>query len=183
MKRIRLRKNKTENPEAEKPRRRKRRLRKERLQEELDRRKQQAEELIKDESKLELFLQKLEAKLKTIPTVGGELGSIPLMLSLLRSYLAKEYTKVPTASLATIIGALIYFVAPFDIVPDLLVGLGFVDDAAIIGLCLSSVISDLDEYEQWRKTTGRLKVEMPEVEGSALTNFVKGKLVKKIAKK
>ena len=105
------------------------------------------------------------------------------MLSLLRSYLAKEYTKVPTASLATIIGALIYFVAPFDIVPDLLVGLGFVDDAAIIGLCLSSVISDLDEYEQWRKTTGRLKVEMPEVEGSALTNIIKGKLVKKLTKK
>ncbi len=188
MKKLRLRKNKEENPEPEqsgrgKKRLSRKRLRREKLEAALDKRKQQAAELIKDESKLELFLQKLEAKLKTIPTVGSELGSIPLMLSLIRSYLAKEYTKVPAASLAIIVAALIYFVAPFDIVPDILVGLGFVDDAAIIGLCLSSVFSDFDAYEQWRKENGRLRVDIPEVEGSALTNIVKGKLLKKITKK
>ncbi|MBR5926262.1 MAG: DUF1232 domain-containing protein [Firmicutes bacterium] len=183
MKKLRLRKTKTENPEPKKAKHRRAKLSKARLQEALDRRKQQAAELIKDEGKLEEFLQKLEAKLKTLPTVGNELGSIPLMISLLRSYIAKEYTKVPATSIVTIVGALIYFAAPFDIVPDILLGLGFVDDAAIIGLCLSSVFKDLDEYEKWRKEQGKLKVEIPEVEGSALTNMIKGRLVKKLTKK
>ena len=37
------------------------------------------------------------------------------------------------ADKAVIIGALGYFICPLDIVPDLMIGTGFLDDAAVLG--------------------------------------------------
>ena len=60
----------------------------------------QAEEIIKNPQKLEELLQQLEAKLKDVPKAGDALSRIPLMISMVRSYITKEYTEIsPTISL------------------------------------------------------------------------------------
>ena len=76
-------------------------------------------------------------------------------MSLIRSYVKKEYTDIPIGSILAIISALIYFVSPIDIVPDFIPGVGYVDDALVIAACLKLVESDVQEYIKWRKANGK----------------------------
>ena len=110
-----------------------------------------AEILLHDENKLEIFLQKIENKLTIVPIVGNALSYIPVMISMIRSYVRKEYTEIPIGSILSMISALIYFVSPVDIIPDFLPVVGYLDDAAVVAACIKLVKSDIDDYKQWRK--------------------------------
>ena len=110
-----------------------------------------AEILLHDENKLEIFLQKIENKLTIVPIVGNALSYIPVMISMIRSYVRKEYTEIPIGSIISMISALIYFVSPVDIIPDFLPVVGYLDDAAVVAACIKLVKSDIDDYKQWRK--------------------------------
>ena len=110
-----------------------------------------AEILLHDENKLEIFLQKIENKLTIVPIVGNALSYIPVMISMIRSYVRKEYTEIPIGSIISMISALIYFVSPVDIISDFLPVVGQLDDAAVVAACIKLVKSDIDDYKQWRK--------------------------------
>lgn len=110
-----------------------------------------AEILLHDENKLEIFLQKIENKLTIVPIVGNALSYIPVMISMIRSYVRKEYTEIPIGSIISMISALIYFVSPVDIIPDFLPVVGYLDDAVVVDACIKLVKSDIDDYKQWRK--------------------------------
>lgn len=114
-----------------------------------------AEKILSDEDKMERFLQRLEKKLANIPALGGTLAEIPVMISLVKSYAKKEYTDLPVGTIIAIISSLIYFLSPVDLIPDIIPGVGYLDDAAVIALCLSQVKSDLDEYKAWRAANGK----------------------------
>ncbi|MCF0259673.1 MAG: hypothetical protein HUJ54_07430 [Erysipelotrichaceae bacterium] len=73
---------------------------------------QEAEEMLKDEDQVERLLKRLEEKLKTIPVAGEKLAAVPVMISLVRAYIRKEYTDIPVGSVIAILGALIYFFFP-----------------------------------------------------------------------
>jgi len=75
------------------------------------------------------------------------------LLALLRAYASGEYRQVSARSLITIVGAVLYFVVPVDLVPDFLVGLGLVDDAAVIGYAYSVLSAELRDFEVWRSAT------------------------------
>lgn len=111
----------------------------------------EAEKLLNDKDKLEEFLQKLEKKLKTIPVAGNALSSLPIMVSLIKSYIQKEYTEIPLGTIIAIISASIYFLSPVDLIPDIVPGIGYIDDAAVVAACLALVGSDIEEYKKWRE--------------------------------
>ncbi len=48
-------------------------------------------------------------------------------------------TRTPVEIKAMIAGALMYFVSPLDVIPDILGPAGFVDDAAVIASTLAAV--------------------------------------------
>ena len=102
-----------------------------------------AEILLHDENKLEIFLQKIENKLTIVPIVGNALSYIPVMISMIRSYVRKEYTEIPIGSIISMISALIYFVSPVDIIPDFLPVVGYLDDAAVVAACIKLIKSEL----------------------------------------
>ena len=116
----------------------------------LDQFSKQAEETVRDPDKLRQLLHNIESKLSTVPKVGEKLAAIPVFVSLLRSYQRKEYTEIPYKSLIAIAGALIYFLAPVDLIPDFIPVVGYVDDAAVLAFVLTQVKKDVDAYKQWR---------------------------------
>ncbi len=115
-----------------------------------------SEEILNDPDKLEKLFQRLEKKLKIVPIVGNALADIPLMASLIRSYVQKEYTDIPIGSILAIVGALIYFVSPIDVIPDFVPGAGYVDDGVVVTVCLKMIDSDLHEYKLWREANGKV---------------------------
>ena len=124
--------------------------------EELEKRYVSAEELLRDHDKVEEFLLRLELKFKEIPKIGDKLAHIPIMVSLVRSYIKKQYTDIPIGSIIAIIGALLYFVSPIDLIPDGIPGVGYFDDAAVVVVCWKFVEVDVDKYQKWRKENGKV---------------------------
>lgn len=77
-------------------------------------------------------------------------GDIRTMFDMVRDYWNGSYRAVPWYSIAAIAGALLYIFNPLDLIPDLILTFGLVDDAAVTAACLSMVSSDLDAYRRWR---------------------------------
>lgn len=113
--------------------------------------KKKLKKFLKKKDKTEQYLEKVEAKLKTIKGIGPLLGEIPVLVSLLRAYIRKEYTQFPYVSAIGVLSALIYFVNPFDVVPDAIMGAGLVDDAVAISIIVKMLEADLAVYKEWKK--------------------------------
>ena len=117
---------------------------------ELEKGYKKAEKIIQDEDKLEKFLKRLENKLKKVPVGGDILSMVPVMISMLRSYFKKEYKDIPIGTLIALVSALLYWLAPADVIPDAIPFAGYVDDATVIAACLKLIGDDLKEYKVWR---------------------------------
>lgn len=114
-----------------------------------------AEKILADKDKMAAFFQRLEKKLEVVPLVGDKLAAVPIMASLLRSYIKKDYTDIPLGTILAITSALIYFVSPIGIIPDTIPFIGYLDDAAVIAACWKLVESDVLEYTKWREEKER----------------------------
>ena len=106
--------------------------------------KKEAEKILKDPDKMELFLQRLEQKLDDIPVVGEHLSMVPVMVSMIKSYVAKEYTDVPTQTIVAMIAALLYLISPKDIISDI----------AVLALAWRYTVGEADKYQIWRREQG-----------------------------
>ncbi len=73
---------------------------------------------------------------------------IILFSELIKSYVQGNYTKLPVVTLVKITAALLYFVMPFDFVPDFLPLVGFADDLAIVVWVGKAIKDELDEFEK-----------------------------------
>ena len=60
------------------------------------------------------------------------LGRVPFTEDAVAAFYCATDSATPMAIRATLFGALAYFVLPFDVIPDFLIGLGYTDDAAIM---------------------------------------------------
>ena len=79
-----------------------------------------------------------------------ELGeSLKLIFGLTRDYARGSYRDVRYRSIILIIIGLLYLVAPIDSIPDFIPIAGFIDDAAVLGLIIKQVRSELDKYKTW----------------------------------
>ncbi|VTS24727.1 membrane protein [Streptococcus porcinus] len=119
--------------------------------EELQKGYKKADRLLKDDAKMESFLDKLERRIKWIPFIRQELKSVPILISMVRSYWKRDYRQVPRRTIVAIVSALIYFLSPIDFIPDWIPFLGQLDDALVVATCWNLVYKDIEDYRQWKK--------------------------------
>ena len=74
------------------------------------------------------------------------------LLRLMRAWKNKTYRKLPKKTIIVVLAALIYFVDPFDIIPDFIPVIGYLDDAAVLGLVMASIRDDLEKFQEWEGT-------------------------------
>ena len=116
----------------------------------VDSKKAQAEYITNNEDAFEKFLKTIEETLKKIPGIGNMLSDIPLLVSLVKSYVAGEYKEIPYNSIVTVVATLIYVISPLDIIPDVIPVVGFTDDAMAVAFCMKMIHDDLEKYKTWR---------------------------------
>jgi uncharacterized membrane protein YkvA (DUF1232 family) len=75
---------------------------------------------------------------------------IKLFFSLIKDYANGSYREIPWTSIAAIIGTLLYIFSPLDLIPDFIPGVGLIDDAAVLAICLQGIAKDLNDYEKWK---------------------------------
>jgi uncharacterized membrane protein YkvA (DUF1232 family) len=93
--------------------------------------------------------QSVEKRLSSLSTSLPRLAShVRIGFSMIKDYVQGSYRKLPWWSVASVAAALGYFVAPVDLIPDFIPGLGYLDDAAVFALVLSGIREDLKKYAE-----------------------------------
>ena len=110
----------------------------------------EAQELIKEPSKVDDVLIQLENKLQEVPAIGETLSDLPLMISMVKGYITKEYTEVSPKVIATMVGAFLYLVKKKDVIPDSIPIIGMADDLGVLGLALKMCEPELAAFKAFR---------------------------------
>jgi len=94
------------------------------------------------------------------PRLGQLRDDIKLLQSLCLAWWRGEYHAISPKALVTIVAGLLYFVSPIDAIPDWLLGVGFLDDIAVLGWVLKTVADELARFKAWRDSQApeRLRV-------------------------
>jgi len=125
---------------------------KKQITEALEKTKSKAEEYARDPKKAKKLLDDAVKKAKSYEKNRGPLGEVwsylTALLRLLKAYIQKDYRDIPLGSMVLVIGAIIYFVSPIDLIPDILPG-GYIDDAALIAFVIKQIKVDLDNFMAW----------------------------------
>jgi uncharacterized membrane protein YkvA (DUF1232 family) len=82
---------------------------------------------------------------------------LPFAEDLLAAYYCALDRETPTQVRAALFGALAYFVLPFDALPDMLVGLGYTDDAAVMIAAFTAAKVHITEAHRERARAWLLK--------------------------
>jgi uncharacterized membrane protein YkvA (DUF1232 family) len=73
------------------------------------------------------------------------LGKVPFTEDAVAAFHCATDSATPLPIRATLFGALAYFLLPFDAIPDILLGLGYTDDAAILFAAFTAAKSHITE--------------------------------------
>jgi uncharacterized membrane protein YkvA (DUF1232 family) len=115
-----------------------------------------ARRLARHPERLKNLFDEAVRKARTIPKAPFKesWAYFQAMLRLLKAYYRGDYRDIPWQTMALIVAAIVYFVNPMDLIPDALFGLGFLDDAAVVGYALRSAKDDLDAFMAWEISEG-----------------------------
>ena len=94
--------------------------------------------------------------------VRGELNAF---IGLLGAWARGDYRAVSPKALVMVTAAVLYFLAPLDWVPDFILGLGLLDDVAVIGYVLGAVREEIAAFERWRSGQAEADAAQPDGEG------------------
>lgn len=79
----------------------------------------------------------------TIQRVRGDLTTL---VELLKAYATGEYRDVPTKSLLLVAAGILYFVTPIDLIPDFLLGVGYLDDLTVLTYVIGLVREEIERF-------------------------------------
>ncbi|TGK11583.1 DUF1232 domain-containing protein [Leptospira fletcheri] len=65
-------------------------------------------------------------------------GKVPFLPDAIALYFAMLDPDTPLKAKLTIAGALTYFLTPWDVIPDVFIGAGYLDDAAVIAAVIQA---------------------------------------------
>ena len=115
---------------------------------------------IKDLTKKE---SKVIDRVKKHGPLADYLEDVKTFYALIKDYINGEYTDVPWWTIAAIGAALAYIINPFDVIPDVIPVIGYLDDAAVLTLCLKMVKKDIEKYKEWKEYKRRSKKGAEEI--------------------
>jgi uncharacterized membrane protein YkvA (DUF1232 family) len=71
---------------------------------------------------------------------------------LVKAYALGHYRNVPLKTMLLILAAVIYFISPVDLIPDLIPITGLSDDFGILLWVYNSVLNEIDKFLTWEKS-------------------------------
>ena len=95
------------------------------------------------------------------PKLKRSLARIPFAEDVLAAFYCAFDPLTPLKVKGILLGALAYFIMPIDVIPDVLLGLGFTDDMAVLYTAISMIRSHMTQAhrDKAKETLDKLKAE------------------------
>ena len=99
-----------------------------------------------------MALTRNEAKVKQgfWPKLARVLASIPFAEEVVAAYYCAFDPRTPLRARGILLAALAYFILPFDVVPDFILGVGFTDDMAVVAAAIGMIATHMTEEHRAR---------------------------------
>ena len=121
-----------------------------------------AQDLVNNPEGLKYKLSKAKEKLQK-ESVGQALGAykddLQTFLRMIKAWVSRRYRGVSSQTIVYAVLAVIYFLNPTDFIPDIILGLGFIDDIAVISWVLSQIKEDMESFKNWERSKKSKKVK------------------------
>ncbi len=97
----------------------------------------------------DLFEKEATAKQKS-KHLGKLVGDFKILWNILVDYRRGDY-KCPWKLIAGVGFAIAYLIAPIDVIPDFIPGIGFLDDIGVFGFVTLGFAKEIEDYQQWKQ--------------------------------
>ena len=115
----------------------------------------QAESAARDKNKTKQLLHdalnKAYRNRNQLKSVWEDLMAVCRML---KAWSKGDYQSVPWKTIVLSLATVIYFLNPFDVAPDFIPGIGYLDDAVVLGFVVNSIKKELERFLRWESEVG-----------------------------
>ena len=113
--------------------------------------KENASKILKNQAQLQELLAKARAIGNKYEPLHAVKTDLETSYRLIQAWSTGDYKTIPWNSLIMLASGIIYIVNPVDVIPDFILGIGFLDDLAVIRMIFSAVKKDLDAFRAWEE--------------------------------
>ena len=125
----------------------------------LEQAKEKAEEFIHSKDKVvELLSQSIPKAKRNYEFLLEPWESLQILLRMVRAWLGGRYSP-PIVTVLGGIAALVYFVDPFDMIPDTVPVLGYLDDTAVIAAVVRMNLTAVSRFRNWETSFRNRRVQ------------------------
>ncbi|UCS93553.1 DUF1232 domain-containing protein [Echinicola marina] len=114
-----------------------------------------ADRIARSKEKLENLVHKVSDKLQVVadnPTVQEAKLYISVLVRMVKAYCNNEYRSFSPKTLTLLVLGLLYFIMPLDLIPDFILGLGYLDDLSVLLAITKSIQHDIQNFLDWERT-------------------------------
>ena len=109
---------------------------------------EEAKQTINDQEKMD-GLKNKKGMFINEPGLSKIRESLCLLWRYLEAVTSKRYTDYSLWALTKIVAVLIYVVSPLDLIPDVIPGIGWLDDILAVTYIISLTIEELNRFQEW----------------------------------
>ena len=110
----------------------------------------EAVDIADNPSRLRALIRRSQEELRQDRSrIGSLRADVPRLVRLGGAIARGEYRNLPWKSLLFLVAGLVYFVTPADLIPDFILGTGFLDDAVVVAYVMKAIRDDLARFEDW----------------------------------
>lgn len=114
-----------------------------------------AREVVKDNERIRSVLIKAGEKLSKVGDGSEEsigfMAQLKLLIRMVRAHISGAYRAFAPMTLLMFVFAILYFITPLDLVPDIVPALGFTDDITVALLIMKRFSADIEKYREWER--------------------------------
>jgi uncharacterized membrane protein YkvA (DUF1232 family) len=104
-------------------------------------------------TRLLLLLSRLGMKLREVNWKNVSMNDVRekfyVLGRLVKAYALGQYREIPWKTLLIVVAAIIYFINPIDLLPDLIPVAGLTDDVGVLVWVYSSLRGEIDKFLAW----------------------------------
>ncbi|ERT56880.1 uncharacterized membrane protein YkvA (DUF1232 family) [Peptoniphilus koenoeneniae] len=109
-----------------------------------------SEKILKDSSRLNKLYKLALKKFDKLGLSEFTLQNLKTMISMAQDFINGNYRAYNRKNIILIISGLLYLVNPFDLIPDFLIGIGFLDDIYVMKFIIKKITKEIDRYNAWK---------------------------------